>query len=416
MRDANGLTGPRALLGDGVFRRVWLVGLLTGSVRWADLLITGIYVFDVTGSARAVAFITFLRFLPMVGGAMSGALAARLTLGRVLRLGLGLLAAVYATLAILYETGALAMWQVAIGAFLTGLYWSTENSVRRTLLGEIAGPERTSAAIGLDWATISAVRLVGPVAGSGIYTALGIGACYAVCCVLFSGALFAAWRTRSLADAPPDRSRSILMTMLEDIRITCADPRLAGVIGVTVAMNFFGFTYSSMTPVIGKETLEAPPVLIGLLSTGEGIGSLAAAVAVANLTRARLFGPGFLLGSFTVLAGALTFSLSVHYPLSLLALTLAGVGSGIFATLQSTYILVNAPPERRSRTMGVLSTAIGTGQIGVIALGPLAGWLGAPAAVCLFQLVGIALVIACALAWPALWRAPPSSQPGAASS
>jgi fucose permease len=147
-------------------------------------------------------------------------------------------------------------------------------------------------------------------------------------------------------------------------------------------------------------------VLVGLLSTAEGVGALCGALAVANLTQPRWFGPGFLFGSFATLIGALCFSLSGFYGLSLAALTLAGIGSGVFATTQSTLILVNAPPERRSRTMGVLSSAIGTGQLGVLLLGPAAAWLGAPIAVTLFQLCGIATVAACALAWPQLWRGP----------
>jgi len=409
--EETGPAGPRALLRDAGFRRVWLIGLMTGAVRWSDVLVTGIYIFDRTGSARDVALVMFLRFLPMIGGALSGSVAALLTLGRMLRLGLGLLLAVYATLAALDLAGALAFWQVALGAFLSGLYWSTENSVRRTLMGEIAGPERTSTAIGMDWATISAMRLAGPIAGSAIYAASGVGACYAVFAGFYLAAVLLSAKVRSAADAPPERGRSILATVLEDIRIAWRDPRLAGVLAVTVSMNFFGFSYASMVPVIGKEALMVDPVLVGLLSTGEGVGALLAALGVANLRRARVFGPGFLAGSLCILLGALAFSLSRHYPLSLAALTVAGMGSGVFATLQTTLILINAPPERRSRTMGVLSTAIGTGQLGVIALGMAATWLGAPAAVALFQATGIALLGAAALAWPAMWRKP-AERPG----
>lgn len=409
MRDG-ARSGPLALLRMKDFRRTWLIGIMTGSVRWADMLVTGIYVFDVTASARDVAIVTFLRFLPMLGGAMTGAIAARLTIGRLLRLSLASLAVIYTALALLDWSGNLLMWQVGIGAFLNGVYWSTENSVRRTLLGEIAGPGHTSAAIGLDWATISAVRLVGPVGASAIYAGYGVGAAYAAFAVCFTVATILAIGLQGRDETTePQRGLRLFSTVLEDIRIALADPTMRGTLIATISMNFFCFSYSSMIPVIGKDTLGAPPVLVGLLSTGESIGALIGALLVANLTRPRWFGPAFLAGSFTTMAGALVFASIGWYPLALAALTISGVGSGIFATTQSTLILVNAPPERRSRTMGVLSTFIGLGQGGVLAMGPAAAWLGAPYAVALFQACGIVLLIACAIVWPKLWRPPESS-------
>jgi MFS family permease len=340
----------------------------------------------------------------MSAGAVSGALAARLSLGRMLRLGLGLLAVSYSLLALLDAARLLAVWHVGLGALLSGLYWSTENSVRRTLLGEIAGPGRTSAAIGMDWATISAVRLVGPIAGSALYAAFGIGACYAACAGFYIAGTVLALGLGPAASTAPAGNPRLLTAIVEDIRIACGDRLILGTLAATVGMNFFCFGYSSMVPVIGKETLGVQPVLVGLLSTAEGIGALCGAMLVANLTQPRWFGPGFLFGSLATMLGALCFSLSGVYGLSLAALAFAGIGSGIFATTQSTLILVNAPAERRSRTMGVLSSAIGLGQWGVLALGPVAGWLGAPAAVTMFQLCGIAMILGCALTWPALWR------------
>lgn len=405
MRAAGLPRGPWGLLRDGAFRRAWLIGVMTGTVRWSDMLITGIYVFDATASAGDVAVITFLRFLPMAAGAVSGTLAARLSLGRMLRLGLASIMATYATLGLLSLAGVLTIWQVGLGALMSGLYWSTENSVRRTLLGEIAGPGRTSAAIGMDWATISAVRLIGPVAGSALYAAYGVGACYAACAGFYLAAtLFAIGLGAPPGAAPPVGGPRLLSTIVEDVRIACSDKLILGTLVATVGMNFFGFVYGSMVPVIAKQALGVPPVLVGLLSTFEAIGGLLSALAVANLTQARWFGPGFLLGSTVTMLGALCFSLSGNYVLSLAALTFAGIGSGIFATTQSTLILVNAPAERRSRTMGVLSSAIGIGQLGVILLGPAASWLGAPLAVALFELCGLTMLAACAVAWPAMWR------------
>jgi predicted MFS family arabinose efflux permease len=405
---------PRALalLRDGAFRRLWLTGLLTGFTRWADIIVTAIFVFDATASAGAVAFVTFLRFLPMIGGALSGTLASRLPLARVLRLALGAVAVIYAALALLAVAGLLPVWAIGIGSFLIGIYWSTEMAVRRTLLGEVAGTSRISAAMGLDWGTINAARLVGPVIGGSLYESFGIGAWLATCAVMYLGSTAAIGRVP--ASPPPagldpaDKGRKIFASMLDDVIASFRDPMVAGVLAVTISMNFFGFVYSSMVPVIGKEVLRATPPEVGLLSSMEGIGALVAAGAIAGVARPLWFGRLFLIGSMMTLVGALCFSQSGVYAWSLVLLTGAGMGSAIFATMQSTLILISVPGERRSRAMGVMTTTIGIGQTGVLMLGALAGWFGAATAVAVSATIGIVLLLAFAALWPAMWRQHPA--------
>ncbi len=400
--------GALALFRDRGFRRVWLVGMLTGFARWADMVVAGIFVFDATASPGAVALVTFLRFLPMIGGALSGTLAAHLPLVRVLRLGVGVIAVAYAALAALAAAGMLTVWHVGIGAFLVGTYWSTEMAVRRTLLGEIAGAGRISAAMGIDWGTINAARLIGPFVGGALYDSFGIGAWFVACAFMFlagAGATFSLHPAAPPAGLDPaERGRQLLAAMVDDVLVACRDRLVMGVMAVTVTMNFFGFCYSSMVPVIGKEVLGASPPEVGLLSSMEGIGALVAAAAVAGVVRQAWFGRLFLLGSLATLIGALGFGQSGSYVLSLVLLAAVGCGSGVFATMQSTLILTSVPAERRSRTMGLLTTAIGVGQSGVLMLGALAGWLGAPLAVTVSETLGIVLLLACALAWPAMWR------------
>jgi hypothetical protein len=56
---------------------------------------------------------------------------------------------------------------------------------------------------------------------------------------------------------------------------------------------------------------------------------------------------------------------------------LTGLGGAGFSTMQATLVYLAAPPEMRSRILGVLSVCIGVGPIGFIALGLLADKIGA---------------------------------------
>ncbi len=398
------LPASMSLLEDRAYRRVWTIGGLTWATRAADIVVTGIFVFDVTKSPGAVALVAFLRFLPMAFGAISGALAARAPLPLVLRGLLLIVGAVYAAMAALAPAGLLAVWHVGLGALMVGVYWSAENSVRRTLLGEIAGHGRISTAIGLDWASINAVRLAGPLAGAAMYAAWGMGAWYGACALLYAAAALMAMRLSVPTPEPPAAGLHLITGLIEDLRAALLHPVTAGILAVTLCMNFFTFPYTSMIPVIGKEILNATPVQVGMMATVESIGAVLGGFAVTGVARPRWFGRIFLAGSFVTTAGAFVLGLSGVYALSLTALFGTGLGAAFFATMQSTLVLSNAPAERRARMMGLLTSAIGLGQIGVVVLGASIGWLGTGNAVVLFAATGLGLLTLCGVRWPAMWR------------
>src|SRR5436190_17075682 len=109
----------RALPGD--FWRLWFVGGITSTVRWLETVAVGIVVYQQTGSPFVVAMITMLRLLPMaLFGAFLGALAERFDRRLTLAGLLGMMAAMSAVLAFLAWTGPLAVWQLALGAFING--------------------------------------------------------------------------------------------------------------------------------------------------------------------------------------------------------------------------------------------------------------------------------------------------------
>jgi predicted MFS family arabinose efflux permease len=397
-------SGVRALLADGGFRRLWLIGAATGVMRWLDIVVAGIYVFDVTGSPAWVAVVTFMRMVPMIAGVLFGMLATRVALTRLMRFGLATIAATYAILAALAFLDLLAVWHVAAGALIVGAYWSSENPVRRTLICTVVGTANTGTAMSFDWATINALRLAGPFAGGALYAAWGVGAPYMLGVVCFGGAMVLALGLPATLSAAARVSPRLRDDFIESLAIVRGSPVICGVLGVSLCLNFFGFPYASMIPVIGKDVLHAAPADVGLLSSVEGLGAMLGAVILTALVRPVWFGRAFLAGSFAVALGAIGFGLSGSYILSVLTLILAGAGMSWFAAMQSTQVLAHTPADRRPDLMGVLTTTIGLGQTGTLHMGWLASQLGAPAAVAVSAACAVAALVFCAWRWPALWR------------
>jgi MFS family permease len=83
------------------------------------------------------------------------------------------------------------------------------------------------------------------------------------------------------------------------------------------------------------------------------------------------------------------------------ALVVIGAGQSGFAVMQATLVFTSAPTDRRLEAMGLLTMCIGVGPVGFLAVGWLGGRFGAPAALVICFVSGLACMLA---TWP-WWRA-----------
>ena len=73
-----------------------------------------------------------------------------------------------------------------------------------------------------------------------------------------------------------------------------------------------------------------------------------------------------------------------------------------FSAMQSTLVLLCAPPEVRGRMMGVLTVCIGSGPVGFFHLGLLADRFGASTAVAIMTVEGLVMIAIALRVWPEL--------------
>ena len=128
----------RELLVRPDFVRVWLVGAFAGSIHWLEILATAVVVFDITGSPLSVALVLAFRALPLVlFGAFMGDVAERVSRKLLLMGGFAVLVVSSLALATLAMSGALQVWHIAVGSFMSGMVFSMEFPVRRAGPGAV---------------------------------------------------------------------------------------------------------------------------------------------------------------------------------------------------------------------------------------------------------------------------------------
>ncbi len=389
---------PRAWLIDAPdFWRLWLVGLVVFGVRWLEMLAVAVFAYQHTHSPFVVAALTMLRMLPMaLFGAVIGALAERCERRIALVLVVLSLALTSLNLAILAWTGALAVWHLAVAALFNGVGWTADNPVRRTMIGDVVGPERMSSAMSIDVGANNASQIVGPTIGGVLLASFGIGGAFCVSVLCYAVALAAALRVHYRNPAMPSGAQSMLARMSEGLVLVRRNPRLIATLTVTIIYNMFGWPATSMIPVIGHDQLGLGAVGIGLLSSMTGVGAFCGAVAIALAARQALFSRIYLSGVVIYLLLVPVFALTPYPLLSGLVLLLTGVANACFSIMQATLVYLAAPAEMRSRVYGVLSVCIGVGLFGFIQIGLLAGAIGASWAA---AASGVAGLLAMLLTW-----------------
>ena len=395
---------PRAwLFGEGDFRRLWLVGVVVFAVRWLEMLAAAVFAYQRTGSPFIVALLTMLRMLPMaLFGAIVGAIAERLERRTALIVVVISMLLSSVVLALLAWTNTLEVWHVALASFVNGITWTTDNPVRRTMIGEVVGLERMSAAMSLDVGANNASRMLGPTLGGVLLATLGIGGAFAVSVFCYLMALAAALRIQHRNSVRPSRAASIIARMLEGFMLVRRDRRLIGTLVITVIYNTFGWPFTSMIPVIGQDDLGLGAVGIGLLASMDGVGAFCGALAIAVWAKPALFARLYVGGVFVYLTMLPLFALAQYPLLAGMVLLVTGLANAGFSIMQATLVYLAAPPEMRSRIFGVLSVCIGIGMVGFIHLGVLAGLVGASWATAAIGAEGIAAMLLTRRWWRAI--------------
>ncbi|MGG5812553.1 MFS transporter [Falsiroseomonas sp. CW058] len=385
------------------FRRLWLCGLAVSVARWLEMLVIGVVVWQQTQSAFLVAAMTLLRLLPMgLFGAVLGVVADRVERRGALLVVLGIQGGGMAALALLALAGDLAVWQIALASVASGVGWATDNPVRRMMLGDILGAPRMATGMSLDVMGNNASRIGGPAAGGMLLAAFGPWAAFAAALALYLVAIALAARLDHRGRPGPTRPGSVLAEVAGSFRLALRVPALRGIMVVTVIFNVFAWPFASMVPVIGQEVLHLGPEGVGFLASMEGLGALAGALAITLRARTDQYPRLFLGGAALYLGMVTAFALAPTPLLAGAALALVGLGGAAFASMQATMVYLVTPPELRSRALGVLSVAVGSGLLGFLHIGILANLVGARAATALIGAEGLLALVLTRRIWRGL--------------
>ena len=247
----------------------------------ALFLVLGIWVKELTGSNSAVGLLFMLMALPAIAAPLFGVAVDRFPRRQLMIVTDLVLAA--AVLLLLLVDGRNDVWLIFAVAVVYSLGQPVFGSAKAGLIRGMLPEEQLAAANGAIESMRQALRIGAPLAGAGIYVAFGGGAVAAVDAVTFlaSAGTLLAMRVPDIA-----RSREPLRfveSFTEGIRHLWRTPDLRLLCGCIVAAICFigvleGAVFFALLDAIGK-----PPEWVGILSTIQGVGSIAGGIVSAWL-------------------------------------------------------------------------------------------------------------------------------------
>src|SRR5215470_9756939 len=107
---------PRGFLATLSYLRLWFAGGVGNAVRWLELLVAGIFTYEVTQSTVLVALVTVARSLPMLFiGMIAGVVGEAVNRKRLLLMQLFVMAVSSGILCALALSGQIRVWHIAVG-------------------------------------------------------------------------------------------------------------------------------------------------------------------------------------------------------------------------------------------------------------------------------------------------------------
>lgn len=380
--------------------RLWFIGGTNNVVRWFELLSSALFTFEITRSGLAVAAVTAARTLPMLlFGAFSGVLSESIDRKRILLCGQAITMLASLMIFALALAGLARPWHLAVSSFICGTVWSTEMSTRRRMVGDLAAPALLGRAIAVDSLTGAMTRMLGPLFGAAAYDMLGLAGSYGITVALTLCNIALVVPLRHRQDRRPLSLASAARDLLDGLRSAAGQPRVLGVLGVTLVMNMFVFSYSAIVAPVARVVFEAPTAMVGFLAAAESFGAFLAGIALARRTPnipPRLFMIG---GSVLFAATLVAMPFMPGFWWACLLLAIGGTGTAAFSNMQTLLVLNGTPPAVRSRMLGLITASIGTGPLGQLIAGALSDGFGLSAAVITLSASGIVLLLLSGLLW-----------------
>ncbi len=290
-----------------------------------------------------------------------------------------------------------AIWNIALLAFLLGAVTAVDAPARQAFTVELVGKEFLPSAIALNSSIFNGARVIGPSLAGFLIAFVGTGGAFMLNGVSYIAVIIALFFIDVPFSAPP-LYPSPVQAVKEGLGYSWRHPIIRTLLGFTVINSVFGWSYTTMLPVIAQNTFHTGAAGLGYLYAASGLGALLATVLVSGLS-GKVSNVVFIVGGTVLFAASIiAFTFTSVMGWAMVFLFISGTGLiASFATVNST--LQRMVEDRyRGRVMSIYTLAfLGLTPLGNLLVGYLSEHYGTGLAIrfgAMIVLVGGLLLLA----------------------
>jgi MFS family permease len=362
----------------------WRELLRIGTMRWylagfelsgvgssAFLLASGVWVLALTGSSSLAALTGFCVWLPSLAGPAFGLVADRIDRRRLIIVTNLAIGAVMATLVLVRGAGQ--VWLIFAAMLGYGVAAALTDPAELALLTDLLPGHALGTVNSARMTLTEGNKLIAPLLGAGLYTALGGGAVALLDAATFAAAAATTTMIRIPPDPDPDSTggpdrpdeagaapggrRHPVADVVAGVRHLVAPGPVRGLVGVAATTLGVTGLLTVCTFDVVTHALHRAPAFLGILTTGQGLGSILGGLAAPAVLR-RVREPVLMAaGALLAFAGTALYLVPAVVPV------VAGTvckGAGLPWVLIGLMTLVQraTPAGLRGRVNGALSTVV----------------------------------------------------------
>jgi predicted MFS family arabinose efflux permease len=387
------------------FRFQWPADLLTSWAGEMELLILGWYILTETGSVLLLTVYGSLQYGGTLIAPIFGLAGDRLGHRNVLCAMRLVYAALSALMTLLAARDALTPLAVLLIATAVGLIRPSELAIRNALVAETMPSQILMAAMGVAKTTSDSARVVGSLAGAGLFALFGMAPAYVVITAFYATSFGLTLGVGTRAPAGVMARLSFWRDLREGLSYVWDSPASLAAMWLAFLVNMTAFPLTlGLLPYVARQIYHVGQTGLGSLIASFAAGALAGSIAISFAGRS--IRPARMMIIYTGVWYSMLLAF-VHVPgiaAGRLMLVLAGFAQSLCMVPMSVMLLRGAGARFRGRVMGVRMLAIYGLPLGLLAAGGLIERFGFRAAASAYCAAGLLLTGVIAVRWhAALW-------------
>ena len=242
--------------------------------------------------------------------------------------------------------------EICVLAFLLGTVNAIDAPARQAFVPEMVNREELTSAIALNSGAFNTARVIGPGVAGLLIALVGTGGAFIINGLSYIAVIIALLKMNT-PERPMQKKTDALKAIKQGFAYSFSHPVIRTLIVFTAVSSVFGWSYTTVMPLIAQNEFHAGAAGLGYLYAATGLGALMATFLIAGFAK-RVAPIVFIAGGSMLFAVSLIlFSYTTNFTLALVLLFFAGLGLLSQFAMMNTRIQSLVKSEFRGRVMSI---------------------------------------------------------------